>query len=127
MRIRTHVFLAIISAVPLQIGPAAHAGNVVWYEIVTPYLQRLDGISPDAGDAPAVNTVTHTIDPWPRNVGNRHIPGNGARMAGAVERYRDVRKLSEAPLPISQVPIATSGFLAATGATTSAPSTAAGQ
>src|SRR5262249_30132499 len=40
------------------------------------------------GDAKAVNTTTHVIDPWPRYVGNRRIPGNGDRLSRAVERYR---------------------------------------
>src|SRR5262249_45526372 len=40
------------------------------------------------GDAKAVNTATHVIDPWPRYVGNRRIPGNGDRLSRAVERYR---------------------------------------
>lgn len=130
MRLRTFIVFATAAITCWQIAGPARAGNVEWYEIVTPYLQRLDGISPDAGDAPATNTVTHTIDPWPRRVGNRRIPGNGARMSGAVERYRDVRKLGEAPPPISPVPIGTSGFSSpsgASGAGATGPSTAAGQ
>lgn len=132
MQPRTFVLFATAAMAGLQIASPAWAGNVEWYEIVTPYLQRLDGISPDAGDASATNTVTHTIDPWPRNVGNRRIPGNGARMSGAVERYRDVRKLGEAPQPISPVPIGTSGFSSPSGGgggagAAMAPSTTAGQ
>ena len=51
-------------------------------------------------NAKNVNAATHVIDPWPRYVGNRRIPGNGERMSGAVERYRDVTKLRQAPPPI---------------------------
>src|SRR4051794_33138138 len=54
----------------------------------TLYLERKDTIVSSAGDARDVNAATHIIDPWPRYVGNRRIPGNGERMAGAVERYR---------------------------------------
>src|SRR5215469_9623671 len=64
------------------------------------YLQRSDTITSSAGDAKATNSVTHIIDPWPPYVGNRRIPGNGQRLSGAVERYRDVSKLPNAPKPI---------------------------
>ncbi len=66
------------------------------------YIQRSDTISLSGGDAKEVNATTHIIDPWPRHVGNRRIPGNGERMSGAVERYRDVSKLPQAPRPIVQ-------------------------
>ena len=64
------------------------------------YAHRSDKITLSAGNASAVNTATHVIDPWPPYVGNRRIPGNGERMAGAVERYRDVSKIPLAPRPI---------------------------
>jgi hypothetical protein len=52
------------------------------------YFERKDTIVSGAGDARDVNAATHIIDPWPRYVGNRRIPMNGERAAGAVERYR---------------------------------------
>src|SRR5262249_32883622 len=52
------------------------------------YFQRTDKITLGGGDAKAVNAATHIIDPWPRYVGNRRIPGNGDRLSRAVERYR---------------------------------------
>jgi hypothetical protein len=52
------------------------------------YLHRSDTITLSAGNAKNVNAVTHIIDPWPRNVANRKIPGNGERMAHAMERYK---------------------------------------
>jgi hypothetical protein len=64
------------------------------------YFERKDTIVSGAGDAKDVNAATHIIDPWPRNVGNRHIPGNGQRMAGAVERYRTDRPWAT-PCPIT--------------------------
>jgi hypothetical protein len=67
---------------------------------VSQYLQRSDKITLSAGNAKEVNAATHVIDPWPPYVGNRRIPGNGERMAGAVERYRDVSKIPLAPRPI---------------------------
>jgi hypothetical protein len=67
------------------------------------YLQRADAVTLSAGNAKDVNTRIHEIDPWPRYVGNNRIPGNGERMAGAVERYRDISKLSRAPQPLPLV------------------------
>jgi hypothetical protein len=52
------------------------------------YFERKDTIVSGAGDARNVNAATHIIDPWPRYVGDRRIPMNGERAAGAVERYR---------------------------------------
>jgi hypothetical protein len=52
------------------------------------YFERKDTVVSGAGDAKNVNAATHIIDPWPRYVGNRQIPMNGERAAGAVQRYR---------------------------------------
>jgi hypothetical protein len=52
------------------------------------YFLRSDSITLDAGNAEAVNSAIHVIDPWPRRSANRRIPANGARMTGAIQRYR---------------------------------------
>ena len=52
------------------------------------YLDRRETVSFAAGDAVAVNKVTHMIDPWPPNAGNRDIAYDGERAAAAAERYR---------------------------------------
>jgi hypothetical protein len=52
------------------------------------YLHRTDAITLSAGNAKDVNAATHIIDPWPRHVANRRIPGNGERIARAMERYK---------------------------------------
>jgi hypothetical protein len=52
------------------------------------YLDRRDTVSFSAGDAKAANAVTHMVDPWPRNSGNKNIAFNGERMQSAAERYR---------------------------------------
>jgi hypothetical protein len=52
------------------------------------YLHRSDTVTLSAGNAKNVNAATHIIDPWPRQVANRRIPGNGERMAHAMERYK---------------------------------------
>jgi hypothetical protein len=67
------------------------------------YAQRSQKITLSAGNAAETNLLIHAIDPWPRYVGNKRIPANGQRMAGAVERYRDVSKQSEGPKPLEAV------------------------
>ena len=52
------------------------------------YLDRRDTVSFGAGDAVAVNKVTHMVDPWPARAGNRNIAFDGERMQAAAERYR---------------------------------------
>jgi len=46
-------------------------------DAVQPYAQRADKITLSAGDAQAVNTRIHEVDPWPRNVGDKRIAANG--------------------------------------------------
>src|SRR5437763_17039696 len=52
------------------------------------YVARTDTVTLSAGNAKDVNAATHVIDPWPRNVKDRRISGNGERMVGAVQRYQ---------------------------------------
>jgi hypothetical protein len=75
------------------------------------YFQRSDTITMSAGDAKQVNAVTHTINPWPRNVGNRRIAYDARRVGAAVTRYstttRPVDQLPDIPIPgraIGQAP-----------------------
>ncbi len=64
------------------------------------YFQRKNGVTFSGGEAKEINSATHIIDPWPWYARNTRIPGDGARMSGAVERYHDVNKLPNAPRPI---------------------------
>src|SRR6059036_2327728 len=52
------------------------------------YVARSDTVTLSAGNAKDVNAAAHVIDPWPRNVKDRRISGNGERMVGAVQRYQ---------------------------------------
>jgi hypothetical protein len=103
------VFVVAISCVP------AFAGDDLLEDAFSEYLQRSETITPNSGNAKEVNAATHIVDPWPRYVGWRRIPINGQRMVGAVDRYRDVKRLNEAAPPISQVDM---GAASATGAGT---------
>ncbi len=51
-------------------------------------LDRRETVSFAANDAAATAVATQMIDPWPAASANRNIASNGARVAGAVERYR---------------------------------------
>jgi hypothetical protein len=64
------------------------------------YTQRIDTVTVSAGDAQAVNSRIQEIDPWPRYVGDVRIVSNGERIAGAVERNRDVSKQERGPQPL---------------------------
>jgi hypothetical protein len=61
------------------------------------YFLRSDSVTLDAGNAEGVNTAIHVIDPWPRGSANRRIPANGARMTGAIQRYRSGASQSARP------------------------------
>lgn len=100
---------------------AALAGEIYQYDIVGPYLRRTDSITAGAGNSKEVNSVVHMLDPWPPYAGNRRIPGNGERMSGAVERYRDVSKSSQMPATLSHP---TSGQTGQSQGTSAATSTA---
>src|SRR5437899_3665987 len=90
-----------IIALATLAGSFASSDASAWdQDFFAMYLQRSDTITLGAGNAKEVNAATHVIDPWPPYVGNRRVPGNGARMSGAFERYRDVTKLPDAPRPI---------------------------
>src|SRR5437773_9103817 len=52
------------------------------------YFQRSDTLTLSAGDAKQANAVTHTIHPWPNNVGDRRIVAEAAKTRGAIVRYR---------------------------------------
>jgi hypothetical protein len=52
------------------------------------YFDRRETISLSAGDAVAVNKVTHTIDPWPAHAQNDRIAFNGQLMQSAQDRYK---------------------------------------
>jgi hypothetical protein len=75
----------LFAATVLMSYSPASAGD--WDDICAPYLQRIDKGTSSSGNAKAVNSAIQIINPWPRNVRNRNIPANGARMVGAIKRY----------------------------------------
>jgi hypothetical protein len=52
------------------------------------YLARRDSITPGVGNAVAHNKAVHTIDPWPRYVGNDRINIDGRRIQLGMRRYQ---------------------------------------
>jgi hypothetical protein len=81
---------------------AAQAGDYDWEDIFAPYRQRIDTATTSSGNAQNVNAATHMITPWPPYVRNRRIPGNGARMVGAIKRYQGQQ--SETPSQTKRAP-----------------------
>jgi hypothetical protein len=80
------------------------------------YFQRSDTITLGAGDAKQANAVTHTINPWPSNVGDRRIIVGAAKTGGAIARYRSGTQPRD-PLPaigIGSEPLGVAGATAAT-------------
>jgi hypothetical protein len=72
--------------------------GVAGHDEVDRYFQRSDTITMSAGDAKQVNAVTHTINPWPRNVADRRIAYDARRVGAAVTRYGDTIR------PVDQLP-----------------------
>ncbi|UGY22024.1 hypothetical protein HU675_0028970 [Bradyrhizobium septentrionale] len=62
------------------------------------YVQRSDTITMSAGNAKEVNAATHTIHPWPANVGDRRIAYDARRTGGAITRYGSQQR------PLDQLP-----------------------
>ncbi len=80
-------------------------------------LARSQTVTLSAGNAAKSNEVIQVIDPWPRYVYDTHIPGDGQRMAAAVDRYKDVTQLKNAAKPISPLYDVSGGGTTTTGTT----------
>jgi len=78
------------------------------------YRNHRDGITLAAGDDVQWNQAVHTIDPWPANVGDDDIPGQGKRVDAVIEKY-------ENPPPPSQATDVTVNVGTNAGATVAAP------
>src|SRR6478672_10693 len=93
MRDMTKRYLVFLALLPLG-GCYGLYGN----DETDRYFQRSDTITMSAGDAKQVNAVTHTIHPWPRNVGDRRIAYDARRVGAAVSRYGNMKQ------PVDQLP-----------------------
>ena len=123
-------------AVAMLLGcGAVHAGDYDWEDIFAPYRQRIDTATTSSGNAHNVNAATQIITPWPRNVLNRRILGDGARMVGAVKRYREPNAQADTapsrpqprPAPAPAAGGESSGGAGAAQAGAAAPSEQSGQ
>ena len=74
-------------------GGAARAGDYPFLDGLMRYVQRIDTLSVESGDARNVNAATQIIDPWPLYARDRRIPANGQRMVGAINRYQNPKLL----------------------------------
>jgi hypothetical protein len=75
---------ALIFAIVVPVGGCQTFGN----DEGARYLQRKDTVTLSAGDASRANAVAQTLHPWPSGVGDRRIPMQGTRAAGAMRTYR---------------------------------------
>ena len=89
----TKSYLAILAVLPL-----GGCYGLYGHDEVDRYFQRSDTITMSAGDAKQVNAVTHTINPWPRNVADRRIAYDARRVGAAVTRYGNTKQ------PVDQLP-----------------------
>src|SRR5215813_5806348 len=106
------IFSAVALVACVTMGAACWAGE---YETTfDQYFRRSDTITPSAGNAKEVNAAIHVIDPWPRYSGNRRIPANGARMTGAIQRYR-ANQAGRPEAPAGQPGTPTTGSTMTTG------------
>ena len=65
------------------------------------YLDRMDRISPGAGNAVAHNIAVQTINPWPWYAGNDRINIDGRRIALGHRRYQANRSVQPRSLDTS--------------------------
>jgi hypothetical protein len=72
-------------------GSAGAGDDYFGEDLWGPYTNRHDKATPTSGNAHDANSVTQFITPWPPYVADRRIPGDGARMVGAIKRYRNPR------------------------------------
>src|SRR6476660_10011161 len=86
-------YLALLA--PLLLGGCY---GLAGHDEVDRYFQRSDKITMSAGNAKEVNAVTHTINPWPRYVGDRRIASDARRVGAAVTRYGNTQR------PVDQLP-----------------------
>ena len=90
--------------IALTVVASAAAGCNVALPFDDPFEQNLarsQTVTLSAGNAAKSNEAIQVIDPWPRYVYDTHIPGDGQRLAAAVDRYKDVTLLSKAAKPIT--------------------------
>jgi hypothetical protein len=84
--------------VMLAVLPLGGCYGLYGHDEVDRYFQRSDTITMSAGDAKQVNAVTHTIHPWPRDVGDRRIAYDARRTGAAITRYGRTQR------PVDQLP-----------------------
>ncbi len=84
--------------IALTVVASAAAGCNVALPFDDPFEQNLarsQTVTLSAGNAAKSNEAIQIIDPWPRYVYDTHIPGDGQRLAAAVDRYKDVTLVVE--------------------------------
>lgn len=94
--------IAVICGLAGALTGCGGAGGLYGHDEFSNYTQRKETITSSAGDAKAVNAAIHAETPWPANVGDRRIMGNGSRAARAIDCYEN------GPAAASARPVTTS-------------------
>ena|SRR5579872_6809253 len=106
--------------IALTVVASAAAGCNVALPFDDPFEQNLarsQTVTLSAGNAAKSNEAIQIIDPWPRYVYDTHIPGDGQRLAAAVDRYKDVTLLPKAAKPITPLYDVSGGTTTTSGST----------
>jgi hypothetical protein len=111
--------IAIVS-LAASLALAGCASTVAFDDPTAGYLQRTALVSTDGGDAQAANIAMQTPTPWPRHSNDTNIPGNGARIVKAINRYESgsgaAASATEGATPSAANPGGSTGSGPATGA-----------
>ena len=108
--------IAIVS-LAASLALAGCASTVAFDDPTADYLQRTALVSTDGGDAQAANIAMQTPTPWPRHSNDTNIPGNGARIVKAINRYESgaAASATEGATPSAANPGGSTGSGPATG------------
>ena len=109
--------IAIVS-LAASLALAGCASTVAFDDPTADYLQRTALVSTDGGDAQAANIAMQTPTPWPRHSNDTNIPGNGARIVKAINRYESgsgAPSATEGATPSAANPGGSTGSGPATG------------
>jgi hypothetical protein len=113
------------SYVPAYVNGRAAFGEPPFDDPFSDYTHRSVFINPTSGNAQAANTVLQTATPWPPYSSNTNIPGNGARIVGAVHNFESGGSPPfgpPLPPPLQANPLGTSSGGGGGGASSAAPS-----
>lgn len=91
MIIRASMLVAILLGA-LALGGCDVTSGLAGDDAMSRYTQRLDTITPDAGDDQRVNLAIQTEQPWPYYVMDQRIPVDAQTTSQALDNYHKASK-----------------------------------